>query len=161
MKIILPEDHRPGTAQAPDNLGILARNSRFVRFAGRGRAHSSRVNEILHGHRDPVQWPAPFAACDFCFRHPRLRQSRFRGDRNECIQHGIQLLYPLQALASQIHGRHFPAAQPRCKLHNCRDRRHANARHCKAADCAACAYLGLYRNYLQTYRPIFGIKMVL
>ena len=150
VQIVLSEDHRPGTAQSPDHLGILAGNSVFVQLACRRRAHSSRVNQILHGHGYPVQGPAPFTACDLCFRHPRLRQSRFRGDRNECIQHGIQLLYPLQALASQFHGRDFPAAQPWCKLRNCRDRRHANARHCKAAHSAACACLGLYRNYLQT-----------
>ena len=102
MEIQLAEDNRAGSFQTHDNFCIFGRNAVFEDAARGGRPDAGRIDVVLQRDGNAVQRPAPLAALLFGFHFARRRERLLSRDRDERVDHGVELIDSLEARLSEI-----------------------------------------------------------
>src|SRR6266576_2640273 len=93
MQVQFAEEHRSGSFQPANNLGVLRWNA-ILEYATRcGSSHAGCVDEVLQCNRRPVQWTFPVAPLNLSFSGTRLRKGGISRDRDESVQLAVQPIY--------------------------------------------------------------------
>ena len=103
LQVQFAEEHRPGSFQPANNLGVLRRNAILEYAARRGGSHAGRVDEVLQCNRHPVQRTFPVAPLNLPFSCARLRKCGISCYRNESVQLAVQPLYTTKTCLRQLH----------------------------------------------------------
>ena len=87
---------------------VFLRHVVLIEQGPEGGAHARRVHEILGGERDAVQQAERLAAHHGVFGRPGRGAGLIRHQRDEAVQHRLQLLGARQHGSGQFDGRDFP-----------------------------------------------------
>src|SRR5262249_43817148 len=121
VHVELAEEHRPSAFEPADDFSILRWNSVLEHTARGGGSDTRGVNEVFQSDRNSVERALPPAALDIRLGTPRLGQRRTRGDGDESVELGVELVDPAQTSLGKLHRRDFLVAY---QLRNIGERDH-------------------------------------
>jgi len=90
VHVRLANHNRTGVLQPADDGCVMTGNAIREALECRGGLEACSVVEILHGHGNTVQWPAPAACLDFGFGNGSGSPSRLGIDRDEGIETRVE-----------------------------------------------------------------------
>ena len=102
LQVQFAEEHRPGSFQPANNLGVLRRNAILEYAARRGGSHAGCVDEVLKCNRHPVQRTFRVAPLNLCFSCTRLPKCGISRDRDKSVQLAVEPIYAAETCLRQL-----------------------------------------------------------
>ena len=109
MQVVFANDHGPGRAKSPPDVGVLVGDVVQKQRAGRGGWFAGKVNQVFDCDGNAMQWAAQLAADDFLFREPRLCDGFVGIDADEGVDNSVVLLDARETLVDEFNRRQLPS----------------------------------------------------
>ena len=140
VHVELAEDDGSGPLEPGHYLGVFVRNTIGKHSAPGGRPHPRRVDVVLEGDRDAVQWAPPTTEGQLLLECPRARQRGVFSERDEGVDAFIKPVDSVDICFYHIHRRQRAGAHERGGVGDTEGGRITRLRHRVAAqsECGGC-----------------------